>query len=532
MSGTLGVLRTVLLVAFAAIALLAPAVGRRVIATSDEARFPLLARDLMHRGTWYEAYVREKQYRNKPPLFPWAILALSRLQGGITDGTAQAPVAVAAVGAAVFASLMGRAMFGARAGLWAGLMLLTSAGFYAHALLVLPDMLVACFATAAGWAFWRSVTEDRPGVARAWLAGFWTAVALAVFSKGPLGLLPVLVVSLWLLLDRGPAGLARLWSPWALALFVGVTALWVLPFVMLGGRSFGSTVLWSNWLHWFLGAPRPLEIANFLLDALKGFLPWSLLLPLVWGPARRAWRLPAVRLALLWGVLPLALMALSANPMERYALAGWPGLALVTAWWADRHAATAGRAGRVLGGAVAALAAVMAVTFVVAGPALSALQPEAAVPTRPLALPLALAVAAVGAAFLAGLRAGRPDVLVVGSAAAMAVGLAYFTWVTTGAFNRVNDFPGVAAMLERHARGEETRVLGGRYFQVELYLGRSMPRIWTVEDFNQFVLSPERHVALVDERGWRTIHDRVPPEVRVLDRLHVRGRDMLVVGHR
>src|SRR5262245_66594495 len=86
-----------LLVILVAVVLVAPTIGQHVIASSDEARFPLLARDMMTRGVWFEAYVREKLFREKPPLYPWLIAIFSRPGGAVTETTAQAPVVLAAI---------------------------------------------------------------------------------------------------------------------------------------------------------------------------------------------------------------------------------------------------------------------------------------------------------------------------------------------------------------------------------------------------------------------------------------------------
>src|SRR3989441_11431574 len=92
----LGVGRAVL-VTLVAVVLVAPTLGQHVIATSDEARLPLLARDMMTRDAWFEAYVREKLFREKPPLYPWLIVIFSRPGGVVTETTAQAPVVLAAI---------------------------------------------------------------------------------------------------------------------------------------------------------------------------------------------------------------------------------------------------------------------------------------------------------------------------------------------------------------------------------------------------------------------------------------------------
>src|SRR3989475_9576509 len=52
-------------------------------------------------------------------------------------------------------------LFRSRAGLWAGLVLATSIGFFVETQALLPDMLVACFMMAAGWLFWRAVSDPN-----------------------------------------------------------------------------------------------------------------------------------------------------------------------------------------------------------------------------------------------------------------------------------------------------------------------------------------------------------------------------------
>ena len=78
-------LRDALLVVLLAAALVLPPVGHRLIATSHEARFALLARDMLDRHVWFDAQIREQPYRNKPPLHPWTIVAGSWWTGRVTE---------------------------------------------------------------------------------------------------------------------------------------------------------------------------------------------------------------------------------------------------------------------------------------------------------------------------------------------------------------------------------------------------------------------------------------------------------------
>lgn len=71
------------LVGILALAVLLPMIpaGRRVLWGSNEARYPLLARDILDHGRWLVPQLRGHLYLNKPQLFVWAI-AIASLPGG------------------------------------------------------------------------------------------------------------------------------------------------------------------------------------------------------------------------------------------------------------------------------------------------------------------------------------------------------------------------------------------------------------------------------------------------------------------
>jgi 4-amino-4-deoxy-L-arabinose transferase-like glycosyltransferase len=117
----------------------------------------------------------------------------------------------------------------------AGLILSTSWGFFVHSQMILPDMIVLAFSTAAGLALWRAVSD--PPSPRGFVL-FYTAVALAMFAKGPVGLLPLVSAAVWLWTEDRWGGVRRLWHPVGVAVFVVITAAWVTPFLLIGMGSF------------------------------------------------------------------------------------------------------------------------------------------------------------------------------------------------------------------------------------------------------------------------------------------------------
>ncbi len=507
--------------------LVLPTLGQRVIQAADEARFPLLARDMLERGVWFNAQVRGRVFHEKPPLYPWAIAVLAKVQGGLTETTAQIPVALAAVGTVWFTCLLGRQLFSARAGLWAGLVLATSIGFFVETQALLPDMLVACFMMAAGWLFWRAVSD--PNASRA-LTGFYVALALAVFAKGPLGVLPLLVGGTWLWSEYGPAGVRRLWDRVGVAAFVLLTLVWLVPYVGYGPSSFTQDVLWEDWLKWYVGRPEVLKLASRVGDAALRFLPWTIVLPLVAMRAARERRHPGVRFVVLWVAIALLVVLSSNNFRTRYLLPLYPALALLVAYWADTFRAPGSRSAQVVAGFALVVGAV-GLTAILSPSTFGAEDLAFLDGARGQVAPIAIGLLVIVAAIVWGLWAARNGLLVWGVVAGGVILLTSANWLHVEWANRDGDFRKLASAVERQARGTELRVFGGRFYALDFYVARPVLQLRTPEEFNDFVLEARHPVVLIDApRGWVFVQKTAPSAVRVLDRIRVRGRDMLIVG--
>jgi 4-amino-4-deoxy-L-arabinose transferase-like glycosyltransferase len=522
-----------LLVSLIAALVVLPPVGQRVIATGgingdDEARYALMARDILQRGVWFDIWVRGERTWEKPPLFPWLIAAFARLHGSVNEATAQAPIALATIVVILFTFLLGDRLFTPRAGLWGALILLTSGDFYGNSLQILPDMLVVVCMTIAGWAFWRSVTEP---VNRRALAGFYVAVACAVFAKGPLGLLPLLSALVWLMTEHGVRqGVRRLWSPVGIPLFVLITLAWLGPFLSLGARSFVEHTIWGDWLTWYFRLPpHPGELAATVA---VGFLPWTILAPLVLPRAVRAWKVPAVRFALLWFAVPFVVLALSGNQKMRYSLSIYPGAALLIAWWADTHGTTRPAVGRALGWVALAGAVVMSVAFHTPdwwdGPPRLYLLDVSWLPLLPIIGGLGL----VGVTMCWGLHVGRPALLVHGAAVGMAVILSYGTSLYNHRYNDVWPYPELVAHADARAHGTETAVFAPRpdWLSIDFYAARPPRSIWTVEELRTYLGREDHPVCVMDQESWRAHRRDLPATVEVLEEMKIGSDTLLVTG--
>jgi 4-amino-4-deoxy-L-arabinose transferase-like glycosyltransferase len=515
--------RGALVAAFAAL-LVFPSLGRRFIVTGDEARFAVLAQDMLDRGTWFDARVRDQRYRSNPLLYPWAIKVLSLPAGRVTETTAQLPIAAAAVVAVFFTTGLGQQLFSARAGVAAGLVTATSYAFFAHSQIVLPDMLVVAFGLAALSAFWAAIS-DPPG--RRALVAFYAAVALGVAAKGPMGLLPLLVVVVWVLTEHGVRGLRLLASRLGALAFVGITAVWLLPYLFAGARTFARSVVWEDWLAWYLGRPQPLKILTMLLDGAKGLIPWTTLLVLPLLALRRQWRDAAFRFAFLAWLVPLITVTLSQHHRARYLLTTCPAAALLIGWWCDR-AGTERTRGIVTVAVLTAVGAVVALA-VLGVPWTDPIERGLVDHFWWRAGPLVAGGLLLGAFACWMLLAGRPRALVGGVALGMAGLLVVGVRIHNDWLSRSQNYPGLAALVERYAAGGPVGITGGRFFSLDFYLGRPLTPVRTVAAFDEWLARDERPLVVVTSHAWSHMRSQVRPDVEILDTMRIRSHLMFLL---
>jgi 4-amino-4-deoxy-L-arabinose transferase-like glycosyltransferase len=281
-------------------------------------------------------------YVDKPPLL-YALVAAAFGVAGPGEAAARLVSALAALAAVGATAWLGARLAGGRAGLVAGLALLTSLGFFVYGRYVRPDALfVAALATGFALAL-TGVTDGRRGRVTAGLAVF----GVAGLAKDPLGVLaPPLAIGLALALAGRARPLGR-WLPWpgvALAAVVGF-GWWALAEAATPGFAW-YTVVDNHLLNvararQFPDEDVPLGAGEFAAVALLGAVPW--VLPagaVVWRLLRRrAWREPEetpwVALAL-WAVGVLGLTALSPFRLPHYGLPAYPAVALLAArGWRD-----------------------------------------------------------------------------------------------------------------------------------------------------------------------------------------------------
>src|SRR5437867_13058966 len=89
-------LALVAVLAFAALVVGLPA-GRAPLWDPNEARYMLLARDILDSGRWLIPDLRGEPYLNKPQLFFWSVAVASLPGGEVTARTAALPAVLSSI---------------------------------------------------------------------------------------------------------------------------------------------------------------------------------------------------------------------------------------------------------------------------------------------------------------------------------------------------------------------------------------------------------------------------------------------------
>ncbi len=119
------------------------------------------------------------RYIEKPPLPYWVVAGMYKIFGQNTFAT-HLPNALAMLGLTWFSWLWARRAWGDRAGLYAGLGVLTSIGPFLFTRFVIPESILALLLLIALYALITSLEDNRP--LRIYWA--WACVALALLTKG------------------------------------------------------------------------------------------------------------------------------------------------------------------------------------------------------------------------------------------------------------------------------------------------------------------------------------------------------------
>lgn len=314
---------------------------QRPLAHPDEGRYSEISREMAATGDWVTPRLNGIKYFEKPPLQYWASAAAFSLLGE-SAFTARIYTALCGLLALLAVGFTARRLAGDDAALLAVGVLLSSPYFLGMGGVVTLDMGLTAWTTVAACAFLLATAAADGRARRRWMLLAWAGMALAVLSKGLIGIVfPAAAIFLHCLLNRDWRLLARLEWTRGIALFLAIAAPWFV-LVSLANPEFPQFFFVHEHFERFLTRTHRREEPwwYFWPILFVGFLPWMLtLVPAAidgWRRESGAGAFPWRRFALLWTAFVMLFFSASGSKLPAYILPVFPVFALVLGDWLAR----------------------------------------------------------------------------------------------------------------------------------------------------------------------------------------------------
>jgi len=293
------------------------------------------------------------RYLEKAPLPYWA-MAMSFRLFGVSEVSARLAQAFGVLLLAFLLLKMGRRFLSGEAGLWAGVVCVTSFGPYLFTRILIPDLLVGLWIGLGLYFFLEGWQEQRPSVWSCW--GLAATVALNVLTKGLIGLVfPTAIILVFLLLVGDLRHLLKMRLVSSTFVFLLVAAPWhVLAALRNPPAGEAKGFLWFYFVNEqflrYIGKRYPVDYGTFPLVLFWGMilvwlLPWSAFLP----QAVRQVRLRLLRTAetrkspeaalllfFVWAMVILLFFSFSTR-QEYYLAPALSGIVLILGNWLARE---------------------------------------------------------------------------------------------------------------------------------------------------------------------------------------------------
>jgi 4-amino-4-deoxy-L-arabinose transferase-like glycosyltransferase len=327
------------------------ALGARTLVPTDEGRYAEMAREMVATGDWITPRLNAIKYFEKPPLQNW-MNAITFEVFGLGEWQARLWTGLCGLLGIFLAGYSGRRLFGPRVGFHAALVLGSSMFWMALAHINTLDMGLAGMMTLALCGLLLGQHNDASARERRnWMLVCWAGMALAVMSKGLIGVvLPGAVLVLYTLFSRDWAIWKRLHALPGVLLFLAITVPWFV-LVSLKNPEFLRFFFIHEHFQRFTSKihHRAGPWHYFIPILLLGITPWlGMLFQSLWqarretvgaglgsGSGTGAGFQPKM-LLLVWSLFILLFFSVSGSKLPSYILPIFPALALLIACYLER----------------------------------------------------------------------------------------------------------------------------------------------------------------------------------------------------
>ncbi|KIF80742.1 glycosyltransferase family 39 protein [Noviherbaspirillum autotrophicum] len=316
------------------------ALAARTLVPTDEGRYAEMAREMVATGDWVTLRLNGLKYFEKPPLQTW-MNALTFEVFGLGEWQARLWTGLCGLFGILITAYAGTRVFGRRIGFHAGLVLASSLFWAALGHVNTLDMGLAGMMTLTLAALLLAQRNDASERAeRNWMLACWAGMALAVLSKGLIGVvLPGAVLALYTLASRDWAIWKRLHFGGGLLLFFAIATPWFV-LVSIKNPEFPNFFFIHEHFQRFTSKVhhRAGPWYYFIPILVLGIVPWlGVLMQSLWNARREpAQGFQPKKMLLVWSVFIFFFFSISGSKLPSYILPIFPALALLIACYLEK----------------------------------------------------------------------------------------------------------------------------------------------------------------------------------------------------
>ncbi len=307
----------------------------RTLIKPDEGRYAEIPREMVAGGDWVTPRLNDLKYFEKPPLQYWATATAYTLFGE-HQWTSRLWTGLTGFAGILLVWFAGLRLFGREAAGYAALLLSSSLLYVLMGHINTLDMGVTFFITLGILGFALAQAQADVKKRRNWMLVAWAGMALAVLSKGLMGvILPGAALFIYCVVQRDFGVLKRMHWLSGLAVFFAIAAPWFYLVMQANPEFFERFFIYEHFQRFTTtvhGRYHPWHY--FIPILLAGALPWTVLMfDAMWRTLRDS-SLPGKmfntrRFLLIWAVFVYVFFSISGSKLPSYLLPMFPVLALL-----------------------------------------------------------------------------------------------------------------------------------------------------------------------------------------------------------
>ncbi len=301
---------------------------------NNELRYMSIADEALRNGNFFTFTNHGINYADKPPLYLWIVMLGKTLFG---THSMLFLAMFSYIPALVVIYIMGKwvgNVVSEKSRLAGEIMLLTSVFFIGSAVVLRMDMLMCMFIVLSLYTFFR-IYSGKEKKRDSWL--FPIFVFMAIFTKGPIGILvPLVSTILFLIVKKDIKTIGRYWGVKTLSVLIGLCSIWFIGVYLEGGKEYLNNLLFNQTINRAVDSFHHKEPFYYYLIAIwYSLAPWAFLMigVLIAGLVKKVLSTDLERFFLVIAISTFVVLSAVSSKIQIYMLPAFPFFAYITVLW-------------------------------------------------------------------------------------------------------------------------------------------------------------------------------------------------------